>query len=180
MTDFVHPKLSDEFDKLPGSWEKDRSKSDGQGEVWDEEESPGRRKRDTHRPDRQWANTHDKKLVERTFESMPVERPEPTEKSLQNICMDNGYDFPDIRGLVDQWGYTAHISARGEDQSKRQRIPGYRARRWVVERAHSWMNRFRRLLVRWEKKAENHFAMLHLACAWIAYQQSGLFALARA
>jgi len=107
---------------------------------------------------------------------MPIERPEPTGKSPQNICMDKGYDFPDIRELVDQWGYTGHIPRRGEDQSKRQKIPGYRARRWVVERTHSWMNRFRRLLIRWEKKEENYLAMLHFACAWITYQQSGLFA----
>jgi len=116
------------------------------------------------------ANTHDKRLVEKTLESMPIERPEPTGRSPQNICMDKGYDFPDIRELVDQWGYTAHIPRRGEDQSKRQKIPGYRARRWVVERTHSWMNRFRRLLIRWEKKEENYLAMLHFACAWITYQ----------
>lgn len=122
------------------------------------------------------ANTHDKRLVEKTLESMPIGRPEPTEESPQNICLDRGYDFPDVRELVDQWGYTAHIPRRGEDQSKRQKIPGYRARRWVVERTHSWMNRFRRLLIRWEKKVENYLAMVQFACAWITYQQSGLFA----
>lgn len=54
---------------------------------------------------------------------------------------------------------------------KRQKIAreaGQRARRWVVERTHSWLNRFRRILVRWEKKAENYIALLHFACALIA------------
>jgi len=90
--------------------------------------------------------------------------------------MDKGYDFPDIRELVKQYGYTAHIPHRG-DKRKRRKVPGYRkrARRWVVERTHSWMNRFRRLLVRWEKKLNNYTAMLHLACAWITFSQSGLF-----
>ena len=40
----------------------------------------------------------------------------------------------------------------------------------VVERTHSWMNRFRRLLIRWEKKVENYFGMLHFVCAWITYE----------
>jgi transposase len=47
--------------------------------------------------------------------------------------------------------------------------------RWVVERTNSWMNRFRRLLIRWEKKKGNYVAMLHLACAWITYHQAAIF-----
>lgn len=121
------------------------------------------------------ANVHDMKLTERTLESIVIERPEPTPDEPRNICMDKGFDFPEVRELVDQWGYTAHIPSRGEEQSKRQKVPGYRARRWVVERTHSWMNRFRCLLIRWEKKVENYLAMLHFACAWITYQQAGLF-----
>ena len=118
------------------------------------------------------ANRHDMKLVELTLESIVIERPEPTKKHLQNICMDKGYDFPEIDELVAEWGYTAHIARKGVDQSKRKKIPGYRARRWVVERTTSWINRFRRLLIRWEKKEENYLAMLHLACAWITYRRA--------
>jgi putative transposase len=72
------------------------------------------------------ANTHDKRLVEKTLESLPIERSEPTEESPQNISLDKGYDFADVRELVDQWGYTAHIPRRGEDQWKRQDpgVPG--------------------------------------------------------
>ncbi|MDB6121584.1 MAG: Mobile element protein, partial [Pedosphaera sp.] len=58
--------------------------------------------------------------------------------------------------------------------AKRQE-PNGRARRWVVERTGSWLNRFRRLLVRWEKKAANYPGMLGLACACITFQQAGLF-----
>jgi hypothetical protein len=36
------------------------------------------------------------------------------------------------------------------------------------------MNRFRRLLIRWEKKAENYEALLHFACAFITYRAAGL------
>ena len=54
-------------------------------------------------------------------------------------------------------------------------IPGFRARRWVVERTHSWLNRFGRLLIRWEKKIENYLTILHLACALITFRLAGLF-----
>jgi transposase len=120
------------------------------------------------------ANTHDKQLVEETLESIPVERPEPKPGEEQHLCADKGYDYPDIRQLLEEWGYTAHIPVRGEDPSKRKEIPGYRARRWVVERTHSWLNRFRRLLIRWEKKTENYLAFLHFACAWITFRAADI------
>ena len=89
------------------------------------------------------ANRHDKMLVKGTLDSIVIER--PSHKVIQNICMDKGYDYPDIRELVKNYGYTAHIKSRGEENNRRD-IPGFRARRWVVERTHSWLNRFRRLL----------------------------------
>ena len=46
------------------------------------------------------ANRHDKKLVEATLESIPVERPEPTEEKPQGMCLDKGYDYDDTRELV--------------------------------------------------------------------------------
>ena len=99
------------------------------------------------------ANRHDKKLVEGTLEAIVIERPPPDEVK-QNICMDKGYDYTDIRELVEAYGYTAHIRSRGEEITEKQNIPGFRARRWVVERSHSWLNRFRRLLIRWEKNGK--------------------------
>ncbi len=119
------------------------------------------------------ANRHDKKLVKRTLDAIFFERPSPGD-IIQNICMDKGYDFNDIIKFVEEYGYTAHIKSRGEENIRRD-IPGFRARRWVVERTHSWLNRFRRLLIRWEKKIENYLAMLHLACALITLRSAGLF-----
>src|SRR5438105_13374045 len=84
------------------------------------------------------------KLAEPTLESIVIERPKPTKKKHpQNLCLDKAYDFPEVDELVADWGYTGHIARRGVDQSKRRkRIPGYRARRWVVERTNSWMNTY--------------------------------------
>lgn len=121
------------------------------------------------------ANTHDKKLVAATLQGSPMQRPKPTKAQPQNLCLDKGYDYEDVRQSVAEYGYTAHIPRRGEDQAARKKIPGYRARRWVVERTHSWMNRFRRLLIRWEKKVANYKGLLHFACAWIAFRAAGVF-----
>jgi putative transposase len=120
------------------------------------------------------ANRHDKKRVEATLESIPVARPEATEEEPQGMCLDKGYDYNDTRDLVREFGFTAHVRARGEEAKELKREAGFKARRWVVERTHSWMNRFRRILIRWEKKVENYFGMLHLVCAFITYRCSGL------
>lgn len=121
------------------------------------------------------ANRHDMKLVKETLDGIVVERPKPNEYHRQGMCMDKGYDYDEIRELVEEYGYTAHIRSRGEEAEKCRATAGKRARRWVVERTHSWMNRNRRILIRWEKKAANYLAMLHLACAIIAFQQAGSF-----
>ena len=120
------------------------------------------------------ANRHDMKLVEATLASIPIARPEPTLDDPQNLCLDKGYDYVAVRETVAAYGYTAHIRARGEEATAKRDIPGYRARRWPVERTHSWMNRFRRLLIRWEKKIDNYLALLHFACAWIAFRVAGV------
>jgi putative transposase len=71
--------------------------------------------------------------------------------------------------LADEFAFTAHIRSRGDEALQIKREAGFRARRWVVERTHSWLNRFRRILVRWEKRADTYLAMLHLACALITW-----------
>ena len=101
------------------------------------------------------ASRHDMKLAESALQAMLIERPQPTADKPRNLCLDKGYDFPQVRQLLEEWGHTAHICARGEESQAKRLIPGYRARWWVMGRTHSWLNRFRRLLIRWEKKVEN-------------------------
>lgn len=120
------------------------------------------------------ANRNDFKLLADTLASIPIPRPRPTRRRPQGLCLDKGYDYPEVYALVAALGFTAHVRARGEEAEAIQRTPGFRARRWVVERTHSWMNRFRALLVRWEKKTANYLASLHLACATITFQRTGL------
>lgn len=120
------------------------------------------------------ANRNDFKMVHETIASMLVARPEPTLEQPQGMCLDKGYDYDEVRELLTEFGFTAHIRARGEEATALKQEAGYKARRWVVERTHSWMNRFRRVLIRWDKKVGNYLAFLHLACAYITYRQSGL------
>ena len=122
------------------------------------------------------ANRNDMKLVEATLASIPEDagRPEPSEEEPQGMCMDKGYDYDEVRQIVEEFGFTAHIKARGEEAQALKRKAGYKARRWVVERTHSWMNRFRGILIRWSKKAENYIALLHMSFAFIIYRKMGL------
>jgi putative transposase len=121
------------------------------------------------------ANRHDMKLLRPTIEAIAVERPVPRAEQPQGMCLDKGYDYDEVRATLVEFSFTAHIRARGEEAKAIKTEAGFKARRWVVERAHSWMNRFRRLLVRWDKKPENYLAFLHFACGLIAFRAAGLF-----
>jgi len=120
------------------------------------------------------ANRNDFQMARSTIESIPVERPEPSADEPQGMCLDKGYDYDAVRELLTEFGFTAHIRARGEEAKALRREAGYKARRWVVERTHSWLNRYRAVLIRWCKKPENFLATLHFALALITYRATGL------
>ncbi|WP_192805327.1 IS5 family transposase [Noviherbaspirillum aerium] len=113
------------------------------------------------------ANRHDMKLVSATLAHMMCAQPDGRRRS--NLCLDMGYDYEEVRQIVDIAGFEPVILGRREEQENKKQH-GARARRWVVERTHSWLNRFRRLLVRWEKREDTYLAMLQLACGIIAWR----------
>jgi putative transposase len=121
------------------------------------------------------ANRPDMKMVEATLQSIPVERPQASAAEKQNLCLDKGYAYDEVRETVQEFGFTAHIPPKGPEAQQLKRTARHKARRWVVERTHSWMNRFRGILIRWCKKPENYIAMLHFALALITYRATGLF-----
>jgi putative transposase len=120
------------------------------------------------------ANRNDMKLLADTLDAVVIERPAPTPDEPQHLCGDKGYDFADCREQAEQRGYVPHIRARGEERQQRQEYPDYRPRRWVVEVCHSWLNRFRKILVRFEKLEATHLALLQFACAYVAFKRSGV------
>jgi putative transposase len=118
------------------------------------------------------ANVHDTRLVAPTLDSIVIARPEPSEEAPQNLCLDAGYVGEKTEQVVKDHQYIAHIRPRGEDKAQARSLdPTKKPRRWVVERLHSWLNRSRRLLVRWEKITQTYEAFLHLACALLCFRQ---------
>ena len=110
------------------------------------------------------ANVPDQKLVATTLDGIPIERPEPTPKEPQHLCLDKGYAGEPVDREVRQRGYEPHVPCKANEAPKPKHRRG-KARRWKVERTHSWLNRARRLLIRWEKKVANYIGFLHLQFA---------------
>ena len=87
------------------------------------------------------ANRHDMKLLEATLEAQLLVPSDLEPETHRHMCLDKGYDYEEIRQILQQWGYVGHIPPKDDAKLIIQDIPNYRARRWVVERTHSWMNR---------------------------------------
>src|SRR6266508_2744576 len=96
-----------------------------------------------------------------------IPRPKPTRRKRQHLCLDKGYDYATIDGLLASLGYTAHIKRRGQIDQRGIGETNTPPRRWKVERTISWMNDMRKLRTRWEKKAENYQALCMLSAALI-------------
>ena len=113
------------------------------------------------------ANVHDSKMMEETLDAIrpihgPRGRPGRPRKRPQKLHADKGYDFPRCRKALRKRGIKGRVARRGVDSS--ERLGRYR---WVVERTLSWLNRFRRLKVRYERRVDIHQAFLDLGCALI-------------
>ena len=93
------------------------------------------------------ANRHDVKLLDLTLDGIVVRRPKPSGRKPQHLCADKAYRGKPAEAVMRQRGYTPHVRPISEEARAKRR--GQPARRWVVERSHSWFNRFRKLLVRY-------------------------------
>ena len=114
------------------------------------------------------ANTHDVQLLEKTLDNLVIFRAAPTEENPQNLCLDAGYIGRDE--AIRSRNYIPHVRPRGEEKLEIERNPDYKARRWVVEVSHSFVNRFRKLLVRFEKKDRNFRGLIEFAFAIIVWR----------
>jgi len=115
------------------------------------------------------SNVHDSKMLEETVDAIPPlrlpgkRRGRPRKRPVK-LHADKGYDYPRCRRALRSRGIIPRIARRGIESS--ERLGRYR---WVVERALSWLNRFRRLKVRYERRADIHQAFLSLGCALICW-----------
>ena len=116
------------------------------------------------------ANRHDVTQLQAVLDGCEVE---DTLKAsgARHLCADAAYTGAPARRIIEEHGYIPHVKGRAQEKSEIQREPGKRARRWIVEVAHSWFNRFRKLLVRYEKLHPTFVALNHLAAAIIAFRK---------
>lgn len=117
------------------------------------------------------ANRHDKTLAIRTIDEMMADRPERRVYRLHHLCLDKGYDYADVIAGVLGRDFILHLKKRGiQEEPTTSGGRTYPARRWKVERTNAWHNKFRRLLIRWERKSEHYLAMVAVASALIIYR----------
>jgi transposase len=117
------------------------------------------------------ANRHDVSQLAAVLDAIVVTRPEPPDRRSKHLCADAGYTGALALRTIEDHGYIPHVRGRGEEAAAKRRHPNQRARRWVVEVAHSWFNRFRKLLVRYEKLERSFLGLNHLAAAIIAFRK---------
>jgi transposase len=109
------------------------------------------------------------KLLDATLEGIMIKKSKTTQEP-DHLCLDAGYKGASAAQTVSQHGYIGHVASRKDESDAKKTDPSKKARRWVVEVAHSWFNRFRKLLVRYEKTARSFLALNHLAAAIIAFR----------
>jgi putative transposase len=115
---------------------------------------------------------HDVKLLEATLERVVYPRPEPQEEPTETLCMAAGYVGYEALVTTRKHHYRQNLKSRRQETDAKVKIPGHKARRWVVERTHSWFNRYRKLLVSFEKTEASYLGLLFLAAAMICWQQT--------
>lgn len=109
--------------------------------------------------------------MEATIESIVVARPDESEKPKQHLCLDKGYDNPTGKKAAASGGYVPHMRKIGEEKKDLRGHKTSKPRRWVVERTIAWLNRWRGILVRYEKKSVNYLGTIQLACALLWYRK---------
>jgi len=107
--------------------------------------------------------------LEAVLESIVFKRPD-TE---QHLCADNGYQGMPALLIILTQRYIPHVKQLNEEVQEKKNNPNYKARRWIVEVSHSWFNRFRKILVRFEKLNERYEALLFMAASIIALRKAG-------
>jgi transposase len=112
------------------------------------------------------ANVHDSMMLEEMVDAIePIRRPRGRpRKRPQKLHADKAYDAKKCREALRRRGIKTRIATKGKESSEK-----LGRHRWVVERTLSWLNRCRRLKVRYERRADIHQAFLDLGCALICW-----------
>ena len=113
------------------------------------------------------ANVHDSQMLEPMSDAVPAMlRPHGRpRKRPQKLHADTGYDYPRCHRALKQRHMISRMARRGIDSSTRLGRD-----RWVVERTLSWLNRYRRLKGRDERREDLPQAFLTLGSALICWK----------
>ena len=117
------------------------------------------------------ANQHDVTQLDQVLQAIMVKRKTPPTRRSKHLCADAGYRGQRALQIIESHGYIPHVVSRPKQAAAKRRNPGKKARRWVVEVCHSWFNRFRKLVVRYEKLERSFVALNHVAAAIIAFRK---------
>lgn len=115
---------------------------------------------------------HDSKLLEATLKGIVCSRPKPRKEPTETLCVDAGYVGYPVLVTSRKQNYQLNLKTRAQERDDKLSHSQHQARRWVVERTHSWLNRFRKLLVSFEKSEASYLALLFLAAALICWRQT--------
>ncbi len=112
------------------------------------------------------ANRHDSVVFEALLDSIPLIKQANGRRRKRpgKLHADKGYDYPRCRTALRRRHIRVRIARKGVDTSER-----LGRHRWVVERTLAWLNRYRRLTVRYERRADIHQAFLTLGCCLICW-----------
>jgi transposase len=112
------------------------------------------------------ANRHDGKMLAATLDAVPPvrrrRRPGRPRRRPDKLHADKGYDHPFCRRDCRGRGIVPRLARRGIESSDR-----LGRHRWKAERTFAWLNRFRRLAVRHERRHDIHLAFAKLGCALV-------------
>ena len=106
-------------------------------------------------------------MLEETLDAIPPlkgRRGRPRKRPIK-LHADKGYDYERCRQALRKRGIIPRIARKGIES--RERLGRHR---WVGERTLAWLNRFRRLVVRYERRDDIHQAFLSLGCALICWK----------
>ena len=113
------------------------------------------------------ANQHDSVVFEEVLDAVPpIKQPNGRRrKRPDKLHADKAYDIRRCRQALSRRHIKVRIARKGIDSKDR-----LGRHRWVVERTFAWLNQFRRLRIRDERRADIHHAFLTLGCALICFK----------
>jgi transposase len=118
------------------------------------------------------ANRHESVVFEELIDAVPpIRQPDGRRrKRPAKLHADKAYDIPRCRRALTRRRIKVRIARKGVESSER-----LGRHRWVVERTLAWLGRYRRLTIRYERRADIHHAFVSLGCSLICFKALSRF-----